>query len=49
MNKLPDVLQDKIYFDKHALDFHNSLSKIKHIKPYKDFSKADNCNYCLAK
>ena len=42
MNTLPEVIQNKIYLDKHSLEFHTTLEKLKHIKNHIDFSKFIN-------
>lgn len=42
MNTLPEDIQNKIYLDKHTLEFHTTLEKIKHVKNFIDYSKDIN-------
>ena len=42
MNTLPEVIQNKIYLDKHSLEFHTTLEKLKHIKNHIDYSRYIN-------
>ena len=42
MDTLPEDIQSKIYLDKHTLEFHTTLEKIKHVKNCIDYSKDIN-------
>lgn len=41
MDTLPEDIQSKIYLDKHTLEFHTTLEKIKHVKSFIDYSEED--------
>ena len=45
MDNIPEDILHTVYLNKHALEFHDTLEKISHIKPYVDYDKMDDENY----
>ena len=49
MDMLPEDIQSKIYLNKHTLEFHTTLEKIKHVKNFRNYSEDMNeFNYSTA-